>query len=659
MWSQRSRRAPRRAAYYQEYDDDADYYDDRDDYPPPARGQQRPPRRAYRSYPPRISAADVTPEEEFGGRILDAVGVVRDRGGDEEEDEYDPYRDYPEPPDDEWEQQEPHQQRELLSDFVRRADPRAHQEWDPEEGYMVDFGDEGEEEGGDQDKASFIDTDRMAQNMDGLFDLDAATDPEIQRAREYNSQSLFRIPGSVAEVLYRRFKNSEKRAIFAEQAKADGHSWLVPSLSARQWASDRARIARVFDVHTRVRDMQRAMAFYTLQPETLQQLSSCIRVATKSGRRQYADYMQDLEHRIHRWIKEKQAAAASKTIAQADVRFADTPPRTSPATAMDRRNYQRVATRRRVGRMVAGGRLNPVPRQRDDRVSALDVPVLSRVFWVMAPAPPKQDYDGEGALPDQPGEDAKAAKSQYYGRGNSHFLSTRLGLTSAASRLSAEQDAVRFFANRFGLDFSSKAGGKKDVKTGAITHASLPAVLEPYTVSGSLDAFVQMAEGHLASASTKKTDRLGNGVRFYAREGDSERTLVAEIGWMVRTTSKEGLVLPTKKPGPKTVKSTRILPRGGILATGYWVIERPDAPPSLLRFQSSGPPTVTTQVLKAAKDSGVRHEITSRWDVYDTAHDAGARPYKGTGRGVSVIRIDRWRQGRSTQASRSMVTIHH
>lgn len=612
------------------------------------------------------------PEQEFGGTVLDAVGIVRD--GDEGDEEYDAYKDYPEPPpDDAWSRQEPPQRRELLSDYVSKYDPRNRDEWDPDQGYIVDFGAEDEGEGGEEekDKSSFIDADRLAQNLDGLFDMDDINQDELRRAMEYNSRSVFRIPNNVADILYKRFKRSEHRAIRGEQHKANGQRWLVPSLSAQQWSSNKTRIGRVFDVHTRVRDMTRALDFYALQPETLEELTKSIAAATKAGRRQYADYIQDLLTRVRIRMRQKQAATAAK-MTQGGSLSRTSPPLTTTNTPLGNQPRglgKRVATRPRVGRVAPSGSLGPRRRGVGGNrgISALEVPVFSRACWVMTPPPTSGDA---ASLKQKKTSSPPSSSGQYYGRGNDHFLSSRLGLVSASSRLAVEQDAIRFFAKRFGLDFSTKAGAKKDEKNGTITHATLPAVLEPYTVSASLDAQIQLAEGHLASTMTKTVDPLGNGVRLYNKDGDGPRTTVAEVGWMVRTTSKEGLVLP----GPKTsakVQSTRMLPRGGILATGYWLVRRPEASPTLLRFQSSGPPTVSTQILKAnpgrrqpeasvaAENRGIRHEITSRWDVYDMGHDTSARPYKGTGRGVSVVRIDRMREGPSTQESRTMVTIHH
>jgi hypothetical protein len=117
-----------------------------------------------------------------------------------------------------------------------------------------------------------------------------------------------------------------------------------------------------------------------------------------------------------------------------------------------------------------------------------------------------------------------------------------------------------------------------------------------------------------------------------------------------------------KSKGPvafaATQTSTLSLPRGGMLATGFWVLERPEAPPVLLRFQSARVPTVTARKLPGG---GIRHEIRSRWDLYDMAQDSGMRPTRGVGQGGSVLRIDwpRNKNQRKTETCRTMVTIHH
>ena len=267
-----------------------------------------------------------------------------------------------------------------------------------------------------------------------------------------------------------------------------------------------------------------------------------------------------------------------------------------------------------------------------------------------------------------------SSKYSYFQTGNVDFLSMRMGIDTPADLKKAESDAMKFFSARFGLDFSEKSGAKRT--NNSIHHATLPLILQPYTVSPHTNSYVSMAEGNLASAyygdGSEIRDKINNGCRLYKGDKQAHLTTVHEAGWMVRNPEKD-VLLPFNskgKPVAKSNNSKHVLPKGGTLFTGFWILERPDAPPSLLRFQSCGVPKVeTTNIVNKKKTLlAVEHNIISHWDIYDMAQDIQRRPYKGVGRGITVLRIMRRIPQTDKTASpvkigshesRTMITIHH
>lgn len=637
------------------------YYDDDDDGPED-RGYggyaRRPPVQQQPSYGYRgrtrqpvalVGDGDEPeerPESELGREMLGLLGFETEGGPEVRED------DFFAAPDDEWERQSGHEKRRGLSDWVKKHDPRARDEdvYDPDEGHLIDLGEEDDEDG-----SGAFNPGRMSQNLDGPFDMDDINQDEMRRAMELQAQSRLggairepALPPKAVRKLVRRFRAAQARAIDGEARAAKGlmganRSLLTPSVSAKRWASDRARIARVFDPHTRVNDMERALGFFATHSDDLQLLKRTAQEAGLAARAQFGDYAGDIVRRVGQQLQ-RQNKAKSSTKGRKIKR--------KPTAELG----AAVASRRQVGRSMR--RMPPAPAAGRSKggYSALDVPVFSRASWTIGHASggssgEDDEEDEEAAL-----SGAAVAKSpDYHLLGNARFLAARLGLKSASSQRSAERDAIRFFKRRFGLDFTPESGAKRNASTGVIAHASLPAAMKPYTVSGELDSRVTVAEGHLASANDPCPDPVGNGVRLYAKDGDAGRTSVAEAGWLVHPTTREGLKIQRDNG------TQLLLPRGSILATGFWILHRPAAPPALLRFQSSGPPQVIGQKLKdkASKDHGVSHETTSRWDVYDMAHDAGTRPGKGVGRAVSVVRIDHWHDRANEHKSRTMLTVHH
>lgn len=590
---------------------------------------------------------EVSPEADLGRQVFGALGVELgddDRDGRPGDDDMPPDFGWgPEPGETEtWAGVE---RRRLLSDWVRKGDPRGLSEdgrWDPERGHLLEFH---EGEGGEE---SGFGGGRGPQNFDGLFDMDSMHDPEMRHALNYGVGPLGTargrygrsnpgygpqpghptlppqpamplggpaLPREAVRELGRRFRAAEARAISIEKRASGGVAALMPSVSAQRWASDSARIARVFDPHTRVNDVDRAMQFFGSHPDAVKALRKVVTHSSRNARRQLGDHARDVLERVELYQTRPSGAASSKKPTIAYGHDDEDEALGSP-----------LASRRRVGRRMRRGQFERPGRQGPRAVRVLEVPVFSRAAWSVS-RPDSASGSSDDAEDDPPEVGGKGLA--YYVSGNERFLAARMGMSSKRQRDRAELDAISFFKRRFGLDFSTQSGGaKRDPKTGIIRHASLPAVLEPYTVSAELDSRVRVAEGHLASGNDPEPDPLGNGVRRYAKDGDADRTSVSEAGWMVRPTAKEGVQLGVKARGQQ---SKLVLPHGGTLSTGFWILERPDAPPALMRFQSAGPPQVSKSAIgeKNTPDRGVRHEITSRWDVYDMAHDAGARPGKG------------------------------
>ena len=485
------------------------------------------------------------------------------------------------------------ERRELLSDFVRRGDPRSREEraaWNPDEGFLVNPGYEG------GPPPNGVSTTRLLElNMHGLLDMQSTNDQEMQLARQ---TSLAALPEEVASKLAQRFEYAQDRAFRSEQrAFGERNPMMSPTYVAGKLAGAPRYARSVFDAQTRANDAERAITFYHSNPHHLDELLQSASKADANERSQYGDHVRDLIGRI-------------------EMRLND------PA------NPRPVS--------VSGSA---------DPLHPLNIPVLSRAKWTTKSVGARSvDASEDG--------DADANKRQpaYYRRGNDHFLASALKMRSVSSRLRAEEDAVRFFGRQFGLDFSKESGAKVDPKTRLRRHATLPVVLEPYTVSGDgVSSRLEMAEGHLGSSVQKRGDIIGNGYERF--EGGGDTTSVMEVGWMVRPTSEDGMALKRGSGGP--AKAGGRLARGGILNTGFWVVNRPDAAPALLRFQSSRAPTVKFQ---KTRGSGFRHISTNFYNVADMSHDASARPMKGIGNAVSVVAIDH--PERKNIRAQTWVTLH-
>jgi len=594
--------------------------------------------------------------------------------------------------------------------------------WDPDQGYLVDPS-KGDDHGGhpDDNRADRLlgGLGPRSQNLDGVFRLNDINDPEMRQALAYKAaMGGDKLPPQVVVSLCRRFNQAEDRAIqhetrlFRQQSR-----YLVPSYAARRLSRNaNRRVLRVFDVSTRVRDTARAMSFFASQPNAIDGLTKTIRTAETNRRKQYGDFLCDILARV------KAGKAGSKAkpsptgladplraripaldpqigqsfregIASISASLGTPPPRPGPREPWFgfRSRGEAPSVSAAASATDAGG------------FPALDIPVFSRAWWIISSN--KQDLSrgfhasqavgvADGGDDDDDDDDdimdeyesildpdqvaAKTtqqetpASSSYFERGNQDFLASRMGLHKNKQQKQAERDAIQFFHRRFGLDFTADSGAKRDPKTMAIHHANLPLVLEPYTVStdGDRTSVIQLAEGHLGSASgpPNGSDPLGNGLRVYVREESGHtptaaRTSVSEAGWMVRNNSKDDIALTSVKRMQMSAKSGRqavptlVMPRGGMLATGFWVLERPDATPVLLRFQSARVPAVTAR--KLPNGNGIRHVITSRWDIYDMAHDSANRPNRAVGQGTSILKIDWPRGKKKTETCRTMVTIHH
>mgnify|MGYP005849785097 CR=1 FL=1 len=565
------------------------------------------------------------------------------------------------------------QRRDLLSDVVLPWDPRfeTRQGWDPnEDGFVYNGRDEEEEE--DRKSAGF-DTNRIARtletNLDGLFGTNSMTDPEMRRTmretgRASRAGEAARLPQDVALKLTRRFLESERRALDHEDmlvAAGDLDSAVPPpTRSARGTASDPRRIARVFDQDMRFHDMQHAMRFFAGNAEAHRALRDAITTANETGRRQYGDYARDLLARVQAHIDRGYARGLLEDDDDHDDGEGDdTRPKsleqkTAPPLADPRVGLAgTMRASARIGHSAPHETMGAIRRLRESEFGATsaakgpvhpgEIPVFSRAAWKASsmPAGAQQEH-------------------YYYERGNTHFLGARLGMRTERSQAVAERDAVRFFAHRFGVDFT---GARVDPHTGAMTHPSLPAVLEPYTAaSGRL----QYVEGHLSTpglplpggggGGATSTDPLGNGLvtipagnAAKSQQSGDDAHGVDEVGWMMRPTSREGIAV-LRQGGKGEIR----LPPGAMVSTGFWVLNRPGAPPALLRFQSSSPPRVRTVGGGREGDT----EITSRYDVYDASHGSDSWPAKGVGRAISTLWRSRTGRHHHHQ-SRTSVTIHH
>lgn len=283
------------------------------------------------------------PEEDLGRQVFGALGVEveggRGAGGGGDEDQLPPDFGWgPEPrgPTETWAGVE---RRRLLSDWVRKGDPRSlgPRDWDPEEGYLLEFykggeGDDGEDGDGIEGETGFGGS-RGAQNLDGLFDMDSMHEPEMRHALSYGSGPLGtaggryhddfgdvknpgygpqpgpqhqnqpeppdqiqdplgwpHLPREAVRELARRFRAAEARAISIEKRASGGVAALMPSASAHRWSSNATRIARVFDPGMRINDADRAMQFYTSHPDALDALRKLVTVSSQTGRRQFGTH---------------------------------------------------------------------------------------------------------------------------------------------------------------------------------------------------------------------------------------------------------------------------------------------------------------------------------------------------------------------------------
>lgn len=628
--------------------------------------------------------------EDFGRRLLGGLGVLTTQPGREDGmGGVDPDLYYEQvAPDDTWEGQSGHERRRLLSDWVSKDDPRRfgdedEQSFDPDEGYLLDLGDDDGGGGGGgikhRQKGGFVD----AQNLDGLIDLDGMGDPEMQEALAYTSRGM--VPRTAARGLCRRFDKAQKRAMRHESKTFDDRTVFLQTLrvatTLKAGHARNARIASLFSPSVRIRDLERAIVFFRENTDAMSELDHAIKTAPHSERQHYADFLQDLWDRIHTSTDRIQSHRDSSASSS------------SPTPRIGDRLQPRVghATNRRRHRRHE--RDNAVAWRHRPRgagtVPVLELPVLSRAWWSIGPKriggsdnggddgghardslspsgsgvyaqeEENADADNDDAwIWGKPNQTTATANTRsetsgsnkhrpgYFEPGNTLFLGARLGMRTEGAQRRAEADAILFFYRRFGLNFGPKSGAKRDQSTGRISHAKLPLILEPYTVSARLVPRIELAEGHLSSATHPPggtADPLGNGLRRYLRDGESEQTSVAEAGWLVRNTSNKPVPIPNSNNNNSTGVQW-MLPKGGILATGFWLLERPDAPPALLRFQSSRPPLVRKRALTAPNTRtkqtiGVCHEILSQWDVYDMAHNAAHRPTMAIGKAATLLRI--------------------
>jgi hypothetical protein len=499
------------------------------------------------------------------------------------------------------------EQRELLSDFVRRGDPRSKEErsrWTPDRSFLL-------RPRGDNDRAPDNGVSLytlLDMNIHGLTHMQSMNDEEMRLAMQTSRAQIHPkdiamqtsptdiLPEEIAEKLLMRFVMARGEAQRVEsRILADSDLPIPPSRMPTHAASKVAsqppgRIHAIFDKQIRANDTERAMAFYRSDPHHLAALLRSAREADANERSQYGNHVRDLIARME-----------------------------------DRLNNSD----------------QPAPisvSQSWHPAHPLNIPVFSHAKWVISGAP----LDS----PDLPGSHSAAATEKkrapaYYRRGNDQFMAAHMKMRSAESRVSAEQDAIRFFRNRFGLDFSKESGATIDPKTGTIAHANLPLVFEPYTVCQNLSSRLQAVEGHLGAASVAPSSRhhadmIGNGYHRFGAGADAEGTSIAEAGWMVRPTSPKGVVLGS-------AGSRATLPRGGILATGFWIVDRPNAAPALLRFQSARVPVVQIKKLPGANGGGgggVQHVSTNFYHVADMTHDGGARPYKGIGSALNITKVE-------------------
>lgn len=520
------------------------------------------------------------------------------------------------------------EERELLSDLVWRGDPRSRAErrrWNPDRGYLLNPGYQG---GPPPNGVSAIDL--IDINVHGLTDMQSMNDQEMESALQTSRSAL---PEEVAVRLAQRFELAQDRALQSDQQTFGGKNpMMLPSYVAEKLSAAPRYVGRAFDQQTRTNDSERAIDFYRSNPHHLDELLQSASKADANERSQYGDHVRDL-------------------IARIEMRLND-PSNPRPVSASISR----------------------------DPLHPLNIPVLSRAKWLTRTTTTTtsssigDDFsDGGGVDVEEEEEEAttkyrheSSKQPAYYRRGNAEFLASHLNMHSARSRLSAEEDAVRFFKNQFGLDFSRESGATIDPKTRMRKHATLPAVLEPYTVSGSgIDSRLQMIEGHLGSSSARQHDggdAIGNGYERFGAESGSDATSVLEAGWMVRPTSEDGLELRRQNGGQSSAGSSSSsssrsrLSRGGILNTGIWVLHRPDAAPALLRFQSSRTPMVSLKKIPGAGGDGFRHTSTNFYNVSDMAHDANARPLKGIGSALSVVSIDHSKRKRVR--AQTWVTLH-
>ncbi len=481
----------------------------------------------------------------------------------------------------------------------------------------------------------------------GLVDLDSPNDPEmralrLREARGWGRRVKGMLQTRYREAVWRSYQEVGRDRLSVLSTAASRvpdprrHRVLIGSNGGGGGGDEQEalRLLKTFDVDTRLRDTARGILFVRRHPSTTKALKSAKQTASShgSGRRHYAVYVGDILRRSSSKASQLQIGMVGRE-AKRDAWVKST---------VDPKN---VLLRPRVGRPTTTNTLHKAAaaKTRTTSIDLRTLPVFSSVHWSLT-------------LP------AAANKTpKLYRIGSTDVLLAKLlGLHTKVERRAVLDDATNFFARRFGVDMRGQQQQKHakhattttNSKSGRLVNERVGAVMVAYrtttttTTKAYGPAAVHTAEGHLASdhhgpdgANTVRPanpggDILGNGRVTYTNP--SATTRVTEFGWMLRPTESKGLVLTDALADGSIV----LMPRGEMLVTGFWVVQRPHAPPALLRFQSAGPSYTQAERLVGGGRGGsgtIQHVTTIDMDVYDMLHDAGRRPGQGVGRARTHI----------------------
>lgn len=413
-----------------------------------------------------------------------------------------------------------------------------------------------------------------------LFDFDYPSNPEHKHQPSADDFLKNALASRYADSVRRSSREALNERSDLDDPRRHGAVLRYPGPE-----KDDYHILETYNVESRLRDASRGMLFLKARADMSSSLQKVSRKALDHKRGQYGFYVNDMFHRFQ----------------------ADRPESSSKISHYPEEtiNLETVSLRNRVGRQ----KRVPAFRGDDSGISyfqktSLNLPVYSSVEWEFSNRKNSGLYKNEQ-------------------KNMNRLLSEKLGLKKASDQLQAKNDAIQFFKDHFGLDVNSFDGSDTSV------------TMIPYSITKDVHSRVNQAEGHLASwfTSESKLGNLGNGRVYYRNEesenkdGSATRTTpgnVLEVGWMIRASKPSGLLL----------SENRILPKGEQLVTGYWVIERPSAIPSLMHFQSAGASLTTA----TRRPSGTITKITSMdLDVYDMLHDIERRPSQGVGRARTII----------------------